>query len=78
MEKTFQWLRTASDGTAAAALSQNITVANANSPRSVSVLSIKESIAGTYTYTCTVRVDIPGDTSLMVSANASVSVTGEP
>ena len=77
MEKTFQWLRTAADGTAAAALSQNITVTNASSPRSVSVLTVKESIAGTYTYTCIVRVHVPGDPSLMVSANSTVSVTGE-
>lgn len=77
VSKTFHWLRTAPGGTAAPAPNQSITVANANSPTSMSILTVRESVLGTYMYTCIVRVNVPGDPSLMASANASVSVTGE-
>ena len=79
--KGFQWTRRPANGGMSSPITDGdgtVTIqnSNVNDATSTSLLSMQESTAGSYTYTCTTTLQLSGDSNVVASATADVTVRG--
>lgn len=80
VSKRISWKQTSPSGTVQTlnhnGIDINITTDGLDNPTSTSVLSQYVTMAGRWTYTCNVSIQVPGDPIISYSQTAEVTVTG--